>query len=37
MTSEEKLCSEANFQQMLTMAKVGIKQLIEIQKDILFK
>jgi ribonuclease PH len=37
MTSEEKLCSEDNFQQMLTIAKVGIKQLIEIQKDILFK
>ena len=36
MTSEEKLCSEDNFQQMLTIAKVGIKQLIEIQKDILF-
>ena len=37
MTSEEKLCSEDNFQKMLTIAKVGIKQLIEIQKDILFK
>ena len=37
MTSEEKLCSEDHFQQMLTIAKVGIKQLIEIQKDILFK
>ena len=35
MTSEEKLCSEDNFQQMLTIAKVGIKQLIEIQKKIL--
>ena len=35
MTSEEKLCSEDNFQQMLTIAKVGIKQLIEIQKEIL--
>jgi len=35
MTSEEKLCSEDNFQQMLTIAKVGIKRLIEIQKDIL--
>ncbi|MDC0032667.1 ribonuclease PH [Pelagibacteraceae bacterium] len=37
MTSEEKLCSEDNFQQMLTIAKVGIKQLIEIQKKILSK
>ena len=37
MTSEEKLCSEDNFQQMLTIAKVGIKQLIEIQKEILSK
>ena len=37
MTSEEKLCSEDNFQQLLTIAKVGIKQLIEIQKNILFK
>ena len=37
MTSEEKLCCEDNFQQMLTMAKVGIKQLIEIQKEILSK
>ena len=37
MTSEEKLCSEENFQQMLTIAKVGIKQLIEIQKDIIAK
>ena len=35
MTSEEKLCSEDNFQQMLTIAKVGIKQLIEMQKEIL--
>ena len=35
MTSEEKLCSEDNFQQMLTIAKDGIKQLIEIQKEIL--
>ena len=35
MTSEEKLCSEDNFQQMLTIAKDGIKQLIEIQKKIL--
>ena len=35
MTSEEKLCSEINFQKMLTIAKVGIKQLIEIQKEIL--
>ena len=37
MTSEEKLCSEDNFHKMLTIAKVGIKQLIEIQKDILSK
>ena len=37
MTSEEKLCSEDNFQQMLTIAKHGIKQLIEIQKKILSK
>jgi ribonuclease PH len=37
MTSEEKLCSEDNFQLMLTIAKVGIKQLIEIQKEILSK
>ena len=37
MTSEEKLCSEDNFQQMLKIAKVGIKRLIEIQKDIHFK
>ena len=37
MTSEEKLCSEDNSQQMLTIAKVGIKQLIEIQKGILSK
>ena len=37
MTSEEKLCSGDNFQQMLTIAKVGIKQLIEIQKKILSK
>ena len=37
MTSEEKLCSEDSFQQMLTIAKVGIKQLIEIQKKILSK
>ena len=37
MTSEEKLCSEDNFQQMLIIAKVGIKQLIEIQKKILSK
>ena len=37
MTSEEKLCSEDNFQKMLTIAKVGIKQLIEIQKDIISK
>ena len=37
MTSEEKLCSEDNFQQMLIIAKVGIKQLIEIQKEILSK
>ena len=37
MTSEEKLCSEDNFQQMLAIAKVGIKQLIEIQKKILSK
>ena len=35
MTSEEKLCSGDNFQQMLTIAKDGIKQLIEIQKEIL--
>ena len=35
MTSEEKLCSEDNFQQMLNMAKVGIKQLIEFQKDLI--
>ncbi|MDG2416633.1 MAG: ribonuclease PH [Pelagibacterales bacterium] len=35
MTSEERLCSEDNFQQMLTIAKNGIKQLIEIQKKIL--
>ena len=35
MTSEERLCSEDNFQQMLTIAKDGIKQLIEIQKKIL--
>ena len=35
MTSEEKLCSEDNFQQMLTIAKDGIKQLIEMQKEIL--
>jgi ribonuclease PH len=35
MTSEEKLCSEDNFQRMLTIAKHGIKQLIEIQKEIL--
>ena len=35
MTSEEKLCSEDNFQQMLTIAKDGIKQIIEIQKEIL--
>lgn len=37
MTSEEKLCSGDNFQQMLTIAKDGIKQLIEIQKEILSK
>jgi ribonuclease PH len=35
MTSEEKLCSEENFQQMLIMAKVGISQLIVKQKEIL--
>ena len=35
MTSEEKLCSGDNFQQMLSIAKDGIKQLIEIQKEIL--
>ena len=37
MTSEEKLCSEDNFQQMLIIAKVGIKQLIEKKKKILSK
>ena len=36
MTSEEKLCSEENFQQMLSMAKAGISQLIAKQKEILF-
>ena len=37
MTSEEKLCSEENFQQMLTIAKDGINQLIVKQKEILSK
>lgn len=35
MTSEEKLCSEDNFHQMLSMAKVGVNQLISLQKKVL--
>ena len=33
MTSEEKLCSEDNFNRMLSMAKIGISQLIKLQKE----
>ena len=33
MTSEEKLCSEDNFNKMLSMAKIGISQLIKLQKE----
>ena len=33
MTSEEKLCSEDNFNRMLSMAKIGIIQLIKLQKE----
>ena len=33
MTSEEKLCSEDNFNKMLAMAKIGISQLIKLQKE----
>ena len=33
MTSEEKLCSEENFQKMLSLAKKGINDLINLQKS----
>ena len=35
MTSEEKLCCEEHFQNMLLLAKNGIKELIRLQKNIL--
>ena len=35
MTSEEKLCSEEHFQNMLLLAKNGIKELINLQKNTL--
>ena len=33
MTSEEKLCSEENFHKMLSLAKKGINDLINLQKS----
>jgi ribonuclease PH len=35
MTSEGTICSEENFSQMMNLAKIGINNIINIQKSIL--